>query len=94
MKTTFTIEVAYAGAHHQTLLSVDVLAGTTAIQAVQQSKICDLFPELNEKPLSLGVFGQKIKPDYVLGAGERIEIYRPLTIDPKDARRLRAKKLS
>jgi putative ubiquitin-RnfH superfamily antitoxin RatB of RatAB toxin-antitoxin module len=38
----------------------------------------------------VGIFGKVVKPETRLRDGDRIELYRPLTIDPKDARRRRA----
>ncbi|HEV2540390.1 MAG TPA: RnfH family protein [Frateuria sp.] len=39
----------------------------------------------------LGIFGRRVAPDQRLRDGDRVEIYRPLTLDPKDARRRRAR---
>lgn len=50
------------------------------------------FPELVIEQLAVGIFSQKCSLDTPLKAGDRVEIYRPLTIDPKAARRLRAER--
>jgi putative ubiquitin-RnfH superfamily antitoxin RatB of RatAB toxin-antitoxin module len=92
--STFTVEVAYALPEKQALLSVKVSEGVTALQAVQQSGIGQQFSELalDSPALELGVFGQVVPHDYPLQPGDRVEIYRPLKADPKEARKARAAK--
>lgn len=86
-----TVEVAYAEQESQALLSVKVPAGTTAIEAVRLSKISQAFDRLHENDaLELGIFSRKCEHNTVLAEGDRVEIYRPLLIDPKEARRLKA----
>jgi uncharacterized protein len=94
-----SIEVVYALPHQQKILALSVAAGTTALEAVQKSGIASLFPELDLAKTPLGIFGQVLgtkglasAQDYVLKAGDRVEIYRPLISDPKEARRKRAAK--
>jgi hypothetical protein len=84
------IEVAYAGASGQVVVELDVPAGTTAAQAVRASGLAQRFPEIDLARQALGVFGERVKPDRVLEEGERVEIYRPLIADPKEARRRKA----
>lgn len=92
--TAITIEVAYGLPREQLLLVLAVPAGTTAREAVRLSRLADRFPDLDPDHAPLGIFG-KLEKDpeaRVLRAGERVEIYRPLLIDPKEARRLRAER--
>ena len=63
--------------------------GTTVIQALAACGIFEEFPVLLENPLLAGVWGRKIHLDYLLEDKDRIEIYRPLRVDPKTARRER-----
>lgn len=84
------VEVAYARPDKQLLVSLDVPPGTTLIEAVRQSGILREFPDLELERATLGVFG-KIRPaNTIVSDDDRIEIYRPLLIDPKQARRKRA----
>lgn len=85
------IEVAYASLERQEMLSVQVLPGTTVREAIELSGILQLFPEINLTKQKVGVFSKQRELTDVVRAGERIEIYRPLTIDPKEARRAKAK---
>lgn len=86
------VEVIYALPDHQELVVIDVSEDTTVQQAVEQSGLLQRYPELAEVPLMLGIFGRKVEGSICLSAGDRVEIYRPLTIDPKKARMIRAKK--
>jgi uncharacterized protein len=90
------VEVAYALPDKQKIYGLLVEKGTTALAAAKQSAVCKDFDVTNLDSIKMGVFGQTIKApaDYVLQAGERVEIYRPLIADPKAARRQRAEKAS
>ena len=84
------VEVAFALPDKHEIVMLEVLPGTTAAEAVSQSDICHHFPDLEPEGARLGVFGKAVKNDYVLHAGERVEIYRPLIADPKEVRKQRA----
>jgi len=84
------IEVAYALPWNQVLRHLKVPFGTSAEQAVQFSGICKVFPEIDLLHNSLGIFGKLVKPETILRDHDRVEIYRPLTVDPKEKRRKRA----
>ncbi len=88
------VEVAYARPERQKIIALDVAAGCTAFAAAQQSGIVELFPEIDLEQAKMGIFGKAIADPqrHVLHAGDRVEIYRPLLIDPKDARRARARR--
>lgn len=85
-----TVQVAYIDHTGQYLVSVDWHPELTALQALQQSGL--LTTLMPEQPVVLGIFGVKIDvpENYLLQAGDRLELYRPLTRDPKDVRRKRA----
>jgi putative ubiquitin-RnfH superfamily antitoxin RatB of RatAB toxin-antitoxin module len=87
---TIRVEVAYALPERQALVALDVPAGTTVTEAIELSGIKRDFPDLMIDPRGLGIFSVKAGPDDVLKAGDRVEIYRPLIADPKEARRKRA----
>ncbi|QGG79491.1 RnfH family protein [Litorivicinus lipolyticus] len=89
-----TIEVAYATPKRQLILSVDVSTGTTMIEAVRASGILREFPEIDMASVKMGVWGktEKDPATRIMQTGERIEVYRPLLIDPKEARKNRASK--
>lgn len=88
------VEVAYAMPAMQKILKLSVPKGTTARQAAKQSNITDFFPEVDLDQSPMGIFGKSVKPDeYELREGDRVEIYRPLLIDPKEIRKARAAKI-
>ncbi len=89
-KETINVEVAYALPEKQALLAVDVVPGTTALEAARQSGITDQFEGIDLENSKLGIFGQLVSPGYVLQPGDRVEIYRPLIADPKEVRKARA----
>ena len=82
--------VAFAAPEQQFLVAVPFESGMTALQAVEASGLHTqvTLPE----PLQLGIFGAKVEAYAILQAGDRVEVYRPLTINPKDIRRKRAEK--
>ena len=84
------VEVAYARPDRQRLVRVELAAGATARDAVRASRLEEEFPEIDIERAPLGVFGRACSGETVLRAGDRVEIYRPLKIDPKEARRKRA----
>jgi putative ubiquitin-RnfH superfamily antitoxin RatB of RatAB toxin-antitoxin module len=93
------VEVAYARPDRQLIIELDVEQGTTAMQAVKQSGICEEFPEINLATDPMGIFSclldgkdYPLAEEYVLQKMDRVEIYRPLQIDPKQARAARAEK--
>ncbi len=84
------VEVAYAEPQSQFLIALDVQKGTTASQAVDLSGVYEKFPHLSGNAQEFGIFSKKCEPDYCLQPGDRVEVYRLLLIDPKEARRLKA----
>ena len=91
---TILVEIAYAKPDQQDIIRLPVLPGVSALQAIEQSGIVELFPEIDLNSVKVGIFGKILaKPaEYELREGDRVEIYRPLMIDPKQARVNRAKK--
>ena len=85
------IEVAYATPQKQVLLTVAVPDGATVIDAIETSKIKTQFPEIDLSKNKVGIFSNLVTLETPLKEKDRIEIYRPLTIDPKQKRKLRAK---
>ena len=93
MSSQIQVEVAYALPSKQRIVKLKVPEGTTAMQAVQQSQLDTVFEELSiDADLKLGVWGKSVAADRVLEEGERVEIYRPLLVDPKEVRKARAAK--
>jgi putative ubiquitin-RnfH superfamily antitoxin RatB of RatAB toxin-antitoxin module len=88
------VEVAYATPDKQVILEVDVLPNSTIEDAIQASQILQQFPEIDLATAQVGIFSKRAELTDRLQPRDRVEIYRSLTIDPKEARRLRVKKKS
>lgn len=88
------IEVSYALPDKQRIIALEVEDGCTVFDAAVQSGIAHHFPELDLEQADMGVFGKVIpRPrETTLQEGDRVEIYRPLIADPKEARKARAAK--
>ena len=86
------IEVAYATPQRQVIIPLQVFSTCNIEQAIGLSGILTEFPEINPTTLEVGIFGKRASLKTEVHAGDRIEIYRPLLVDPKQARRLRAKR--
>ena len=81
------VEVAYARPDRQWVVRVPLQDGLTALGAVAASGLLEECPELAAQPLVLGIYGQRVDAATVLRDADRVEIYRPLRNDPRDARR-------
>jgi putative ubiquitin-RnfH superfamily antitoxin RatB of RatAB toxin-antitoxin module len=84
------VEVAYALPGRQELVALEVEEGATVREAIARSGIQQRFPEMRVARGSVGVFGKPVELDAPLREGDRVEIYRPLSANPKEARRARA----
>lgn len=89
------VEVAFATPKLQKILVVDVREGTSAHDAVVASNIGVIFPEIDLDNIPMGIFSKAIRnpKEQILREGDRVELYRPLTADPKVTRARRAAKL-
>ncbi|SEP62239.1 hypothetical protein SAMN04488038_1013 [Solimonas aquatica] len=84
------VEVAYALPERQWLKRLRLPAGSTVQMAVAASGVCEAFAIPRDAPLRVGVFSRPCELHQVLRGGDRVELYRPLAVDPKAARRARA----
>ncbi|HEX7909096.1 MAG TPA: RnfH family protein [Paraburkholderia sp.] len=92
MSARLSIEVCYALTNEQTVIAVDLPEGATLQQALDASGILQRYPQIDLGTQKVGVFG-KLKPlDTVLAEHDRVEIYRPLLVDPKVSRQRRVEK--
>jgi uncharacterized protein len=87
---TITVEVAFALPDRQAVISLTVPIGTKVQEAIERSKLCVEFPEIDLREPTVGIFGKVVKLGTTLRDRDRVEIYRPLIADPKVGRRMRA----
>jgi len=83
------VEVIYPSSDDQSIFSVEIPAGATVREAILQSGVLERFAEIDLNVNKVGVYGRCVGLDTLLNNNDRVEIYRPLKIDPKDARLLR-----
>jgi putative ubiquitin-RnfH superfamily antitoxin RatB of RatAB toxin-antitoxin module len=81
------VEVVFALPDRQHVRQVRHAEGMTAIEAVEASGLLKECPELAGSRLDLGVYGRVVQETQVVRPGDRVEIYRRLTADPREARR-------
>ena len=84
------VQVCYALPDSAFLRSLRVPAGTTIEQAVAQSGLLQAIPGIDLAVNMVGIYGKRKPLDSVLHEHDRVEVYRPLQADPKEARRRRA----
>jgi hypothetical protein len=86
---TIAVQITYATPHDQASIAINLPAGATLADALVQSGMAQRYPGIASR--KTGVWGRVRDGSFVLRDGDRVEIYRPLAADPKDARRKRVK---
>ena len=81
------VGVFYASTSRHANLSADLPDGATVRDAIERSGILKRFPEIDLETQKVGIFGKPVKLDAALADGDRVEIYRPITCDPKTVHR-------
>ncbi|MDH5433716.1 MAG: RnfH family protein [Gammaproteobacteria bacterium] len=89
---SINIEIIYPLPDEQKLLTLAVKSGSTIEQAIHESGILELYPEIDLNENKVGIFSKASPLETELREGDRIEIYRPLIADPKEVRRQKALK--
>ena len=92
MPEKIMVEVAYALPEEQVIISIRVPTKFNVKQAIERSGVQKKFPSIDLSKNKVGIFGKKTTLDHPLNDRDRIEIYRPLILDPKEMRRKRAAK--
>ena len=85
--SSVSVEVVFATPGRQVLLALDVPEGTTVKEAIEMSGIAGQFPGFGLESLPVGIWGREVAGNRPVANGDRVEIYRPLTQDPKRIRR-------
>lgn len=86
------VSVVYALPDRQIVRELKLAEGATVAVALRGSGFLEEFPAINSANTPLGIYGRVVSGDTVLQPGERVEIYRPLHVEPKTARRQRSSK--
>lgn len=86
------IELAYSDGQDTHVCALEVPAGSSVMQAIVLAMQRQLLPAaLTVDPQRIGIFARKVEPNRPVVEGDRIELYRPLQLDPMEARRRRAR---
>ena len=86
------IEVVYGRRERQGRFAVEMEEGATVRQAIERSGVLAEFPEIDLGRDRVGIYGKLVALDSPLGEGDRVEILRPLAVEPTAARRGRARR--
>ena len=89
-KVLMAVEIVYATEERQELIAIEVAPGSTIAAAINLSPLESLFPDESLADCPVGIWGRLFYRTQVLQEGDRIELYRALQMDPRDARRQRA----
>jgi putative ubiquitin-RnfH superfamily antitoxin RatB of RatAB toxin-antitoxin module len=84
------VEIAYAEPQRAIVKALRLAPGSQVSEALRMASLDPDFAGVDLANAVVGIFGRLTRTDYTLQEGDRIEIYRPLTADPKAARRARA----
>jgi uncharacterized protein len=79
--------VVYALPDRQAMQELELPDSATVAEAVARSGLLQQFPEIGERPLACAIYGRAVAESHVLRADDRVEILRPLQVDPKESRR-------
>jgi putative ubiquitin-RnfH superfamily antitoxin RatB of RatAB toxin-antitoxin module len=79
--------VVYALPDRQALRELELPESATVAEAVARSGLLEQFPEIGSRPLACAIYGRAVADSQVLRDGDRVEILRPLQVDPKESRR-------
>ena len=85
------VTLVYATSTKQFVHDVEVPSQSTVQDVIKQSNILNMHPEISLQKNKVGIYSEIVSLDCQVKENDRIEIYRPLTMDPMEARRLRAK---
>ncbi|WP_092486237.1 RnfH family protein [Candidatus Ichthyocystis hellenicum] len=90
---SLNVKMVYALREEAVIISLSVPVGSTIEDVIKMSGILDRFPEIDLDQQKVGVYGRLSDLSAAVHDGDRVEIYRPILVDPKEVRRLRANKV-
>lgn len=82
-----SVEIVFALEESQYLLAVSAPIGSTVAEVISRSGFVERYPQHNLADLAVGVWGRAVDKNHVVVDGDRVEMYRPLEMDPREARR-------
>ena len=85
-----SVELVFALPDRQVLREISVPAGATVADVVARGSLAREFPDQAIEEMQAGIWGRPVERGHVVRDGDRVELYRPLEMDPREARRLKA----
>jgi putative ubiquitin-RnfH superfamily antitoxin RatB of RatAB toxin-antitoxin module len=92
LENKISVEVVYGTPTSQKIIEIKVDEGTTVEDAINDSRIKFIYPEIDLTLNAVGIWNRAAKLTQIVADLDRIEIYRPLLADPKEVRKRRAEK--
>jgi uncharacterized protein len=89
-ENSIEVKLAIALPGRQRMMTLELKNGATIADAIHASKIAEDFPEVDPTSFQVGIWGKAKTRETLLTDGDRVELYRPLMAEPKEARRRRA----
>ena len=84
------VEVVYSPAAREVdCIALELADGATVLHALRESRLLERHPQIDLASAKVGVWGRVVPLSHLLREGDRVEVYRPLIVDPKEARRQR-----
>lgn len=77
----------FALPERQEIATLQLNAGATVAEAIEASSLVRLFPDEDIQQCAAGIWGNPVPRSHLLQDGDRVELYRPLQLDPREARR-------
>jgi putative ubiquitin-RnfH superfamily antitoxin RatB of RatAB toxin-antitoxin module len=87
--SVMNVGICYAEAERQLWMRLEIPDGSTVQEAINLSGVLMQFPEIDLSTQKVGIFGKIVKLDTAVQDGDRVEIYRQITADPKTVKRRR-----
>ena len=84
------VTVVFAHPEHQTPVRLELPSGSTVGMAIRASGLLEKHPDIDLAHNAVGIYGRRVRLDALLYEGDRVEIYRPLPVDPRALRQQRA----
>lgn len=85
------VSIVYVTLDDQFIKELEIAEDSSVQYAIEQSNVLQEYSEISLDENQVGIFNELVSLDTKLKENDRIEIYRPLTMDPMQARRLRQK---
>lgn len=89
-RKSMQVEVVFAMADRQVLQALDIPPNSTVADVIAASDLAGQFPDVDLMALQAGIWGHPVERNHAVQDGDRVELYRPLEMDPREARRLKA----